>query len=67
MSHEELVRKVKAECDQYSCDESDMNTLNLLWMIEAIDGDWPLHDAMEIAYEIQEDFCRVKNGLIAHW
>lgn len=66
MSRDELIQKVKDDFDQ-CYDETDMYTLNLLWMIEAIDGNWPLHDALEIAYEIEEDFCRVKNGLIAHW
>lgn len=66
MTHDEMIKKVKEDFDQY-CDESDMYTLKLLWMIEGIDGNYPLHDALEIAYEIQKQYHAVKNGIIPHW
>lgn len=66
MEGQELMRKVKEDFDQY-CTENDMNTLQLLWLIEAIDGDHPLHDALECAYAIQDQFQAVKDGLIPNW
>lgn len=66
MSREEMMQKLKAEIDQ-SFDEDDMWTLNILWTIEGIDGTFPIHEAMEIAYEVQEQYGAVKRGEIPHW
>lgn len=66
MTREELEKKVKEEIDQ-SYTEEDMYTLQILWTIEAIDPDHPMHESMELAYDIQEQYGAVKTGRIAHW
>lgn len=66
MSGEELMQKVKEEFDQHY-DESDMYTLQILQIIEAIDENHPIHDAMEMAYSIQDQYYAVKAGLLNNW
>lgn len=66
MDGQELMKKVKEEFDQH-CTEKDMSTLQLLWIIEGIDGDHPLHDAMECAYAVQDQFYAVKAGYMPNW
>ena len=66
MTREELTKKVKEEFDQYY-DENDAYTLQFLWIIEAIDPDHPMHEAMEISYEVKEQLEAVKAGLLPNW
>lgn len=66
MDSKELMQKVKDEFDQYY-DETDMYTLQILQIIEAIDPDHPIHDAMEMAYAIQDEYYAVKAGLASNW
>lgn len=66
MDSKELMQKVKDEFDQHY-GENYIDTLQILWVIEAIDPDHPIHDAMEMAYAIQDEYDAVKAGVASNW
>lgn len=66
MDSKELMQKVKDEFDQHY-GENYIETFYILQIIEAIDPDHPIHDAMEMAYAIQDEYYAVKAGLVSNW
>ena len=66
MTGQELMQMVKDKIDQ-TFTEDEMNLMGIFELIEVFDRDRPLHDALECAYAIEDQYQAVKAGLLPHW